>query len=131
MINIFNFTFDERSEDLTSILNEIDVNIKEMQAAAIVSIEGLPIASKLPENYEDTIIAAMTAAMLSLGDRIASNLDKGTLEKITVEGQNGVVVSMAAGANAVLTVSASKEAKLGLLYFEMSNAAKKIAEILV
>ena len=48
-----------------------------------------------------------------------------------IEGAHGVVVSMSAGPNAVLTVSADKDAKLGLLFMEMTNAAKKIAEILV
>ena len=48
-----------------------------------------------------------------------------------VEGAHGVVVSMAAGPNAVLTVSTSKDAKLGLLFLEMQNAAKKIGDILV
>lgn len=131
LIKIFDFTFDERTKDMSAILDEIDLNVREIEAAAVVSVEGLPIASKLPDQYEDTIIAAMTAAMLSLGDKIASNLNKGTLEKIMVEGAHGVVVSMSAGPNAVLTVSASKDSKLGLLFLEMQNAAKKIAELLV
>ena len=116
---------------MASILDEIDSNVREIQAAAVVSVEGLPIASKLPDKYEDTIIAAMTAAMLSLGDKIASNLDKGALEKIMIEGANGVVVSMSAGPNAVLTVSAEKDAPLGLLFMEMANGAKKISELLM
>jgi len=128
---VFDFSFDEKTQNLSSVLDEIDLNVREIEAAAIVSVEGLPIASKLPEQYEETIIAAMTAAMLSLGDKIASNLNKGVLEKIMVEGAHGVVVSMAAGPNAVLTVSAAKDAKLGLLFLEMQNAAKKIGEILV
>jgi predicted regulator of Ras-like GTPase activity (Roadblock/LC7/MglB family) len=128
---MFDFNFDERTKDLSAILNEMELNVREVQAAAVVSVEGLPIASKLPEGWDDTIVAAMTAAMLSLGDKIANNLNKGTLEKIMIEGVHGVVVSMAAGPNAVLTVSAAKDAKLGLLFMEMSNASKKIAEILV
>lgn len=130
-LNIFDFNFSERTKDMASILDEINSNVKEIQASAVVSVEGLPIASKLPEQYEDTIVAAMTAAMLSLGDKIAANLDKGTLEKIMIEGANGVVVSMAAGPNAVLTVSAEKNAPLGLLFMEMANGAKKISELLV
>ncbi|MCH8906286.1 MAG: roadblock/LC7 domain-containing protein [Candidatus Heimdallarchaeota archaeon] len=128
---MFDFTFSERTNDMKNILDEIDLNVRQIQAAAVVSVEGLPIASKLPDKYEDTIIAAMTAAMLSLGDKIASNLDKGQLERIMIEGSNGVVVSMAAGPNAVLTVSAEKDAPLGLLFMEMSTGAKKIAELLV
>ena len=128
---MFDFNFDERTKELSAILHEMELNVREIQAAAVVSVEGLPIASKLPEGWDDTIVAAMTAAMLSLGDKIANNLNKGNLEKIMIEGIHGVVVSMAAGPNAVLTVSAAKDAKLGLLFMEMSNATKKIGEILV
>ena len=71
---------------MNEVLNELDQNVRELEASAVVSVEGLPIASKLPEQYEDTIVAAMTAAMLSLGDKIANNLNKGTLEKIMIEG---------------------------------------------
>ena len=104
--------------------------MKSIQALAIVSVEGLPITSKLPPNFEETIVAAMTAAMLSLGDQIASTLGKGVLNKIMVEGAHGVVVTMAAGANAVLTASASNDAKLGLLFHQMTSATKNIADIL-
>ena len=129
-LNIFDFNFSERTKDMASILDEIELNVKEIQAAAVVSVEGLPIASKLPDQYEDTIIAAMTAAMLSFGDKIASNLDKGTLEKIMIEGANGVVVSMAAGPNAVLTVSTTKDVRLGLILLDCRRTCEKIAQLI-
>ena len=127
---MFDVSLDERTKELTTILDEMQTNMKSIQALAIVSVEGLPITSKLPANFEETIVAAMTAAMLSLGDQIASTLGKGVLGKIMVEGAHGVVVTMAAGANAVLTASASNDAKLGLLFHQMTNATKNIADIL-
>ncbi len=127
---MFDFSFDDKAKDLDEILREIDVNVKEIEAAAIVSIEGLPIASRMPPEYEDAIVAAMTAAMLSLGEKISNNLNRGLLQKIFVEGKDGHVISVSAGSNAVLTVSTSKDAKLGLIFHEMDIAAKKIAEIL-
>ncbi|RMG24013.1 MAG: hypothetical protein D6732_24165 [Methanobacteriota archaeon] len=127
---MFDFSFDDKAKDLDEILREIDVNVKEIEAAAIVSIEGLPIAARMPPEYEDAIVAAMTAAMLSLGEKISNNLNRGVLQKIFVEGKDGHVISVAAGSNAVLTVSTNKDAKLGLIFHEMEIAAKKIAEIL-
>ncbi|MHA1409992.1 MAG: roadblock/LC7 domain-containing protein, partial [Candidatus Odinarchaeia archaeon] len=73
--------------------------------------------------------AAMTAAMLSLGERAAAELNKGELEQVYIKGKEGYVVAMGAGDNAVLTLSASKDAKLGMIFLEMERAAKKIAEL--
>jgi uncharacterized protein len=127
---MFDISFDDRTNELNGILQEISSNVKEIEAAAIVSIEGLPIAASMPPQYEDTIVAAMTAAMLSLGDKISSSLNRGTLAKVFVEGVEGYVISQAAGSNAVLTVSTQKDAKLGLIFLEMDQATKKIAELL-
>lgn len=127
---MFDISFDDKTNELNQILQEISTNVKEIEAAAIVSIEGLPIAANMPPQYEDTIVAAMTAAMLSLGDKISSSLNRGTLAKIFVEGIEGHVISQAAGSNAVLTVSTTKGAALGLIFMEMDAASKKIADLL-
>lgn len=127
---MFDFSFEEKQQELNGILNALHSNVQSLVGSAIVSIEGLPIAKNLPDNLEDTLVAALTAAMLSLGEKIATTLSKGALDKIMVEGDHGVVVTMNAGPNAVLTVSASKDAKLGIIFLEMREATKKIASIL-
>lgn len=127
---MFDFSFEEKQQELNGILTALHSNVQSLVGSAIVSIEGLPIAKNLPDNLEDTLVAALTAAMLSLGEKIATTLSKGSLDKIMVEGDHGVVVTMNAGPNAVLTVSASKDAKLGIIFLEMREATKKIASIL-
>ncbi len=68
--------------------------------------------------------------MLSLGERVAVELKKGLLKKIFVEGEEGYIVTMQAGDDAVLTVSATSDTKLGLLFLDMERAANKVANIL-
>ena len=116
-------------KNLEEILKDLEVSIPQIQAAAIVSVEGLPIASALPSGVDETMIAAMTAAMLSLGERAAAELNKGELEQVYIKGQDGYVIAMGAGNNAVLTLSATKDAKLGLIFLEMERAAVKISKI--
>ncbi len=119
----------QKAETLDSILRDLEAAVPQIQAAAIVSVEGLPIASILPANVDETMIAAMTAAMLSLGERAAAELNKGELEQVYVKGKDGYIIVMGAGANAVLTLSASKDVKLGLIFLEMERAAKRIAKL--
>ncbi|MCY3410874.1 MAG: roadblock/LC7 domain-containing protein [Candidatus Heimdallarchaeota archaeon] len=127
---MFDFSFEEKQSQMNEILDNLHSNVGGILGSSIVSIEGLPIAKKLPEGLEDTLVAALTAAMLSLGEKIATTLSKGSLDKILVGGAHGVVVTMSAGPNAVLTVSADNEAKEGIIYYEMREATKKIASIL-
>ncbi|QEE17647.2 roadblock/LC7 domain-containing protein [Promethearchaeum syntrophicum] len=115
-------------ESLEEILKNLLASIPEVQSAAVVSIEGLPIASALPPDVDETRIAAMTAAILSLAERAAQEFGKGLFEQVFVRGQNGYVLTMAAGANAVLTISTSKNVKLGLIFLDTKRTCDKIAK---
>ena len=50
----------------------------------------------------------MPAAMLSLGGWIDSELGRGVVEQVHVKGQNGYVILMSVGKEAVLTTLAKK-----------------------
>ncbi len=120
---------DESSETLDDILKKLLASIPEVKAASIVSVEGLPIASALPRNVDETRVAAMTAAMLSLGERAAQEFEKGDMEQVFVRGVDGYILVMGAGPNAVLTVSATKDVKLGLIFLDCKRACEKISKL--
>ncbi|MBU7026921.1 MAG: roadblock/LC7 domain-containing protein [Theionarchaea archaeon] len=87
------------------------------------------IASALPKDIEEDRVAAMSAAMLSLGERTADELARGELSEVYVKGVDGYIVLMAAGEDAVLTAMARKDAKLGLVFLDMKRTAEAIAQI--
>ena len=120
----------ETTETLDDILKQLLAGIPEVISAAIVSVEGLPIASALPQGIDETRIAAMTAAILSLGERAAQELDKGELEQLYVKGTNGYILVLAAGPNAVLTVSTTADVKLGLIFLDCRRTCEKIAKLI-
>jgi uncharacterized protein len=88
------------------------------------------MASALPAGMHEGRVGAMSAAILGLGERAATELGRGQLSQVFIEGDNGYVVLIAAGDRAVLTCLASIEAKLGLVLYDMRTAADRIAEIL-
>jgi uncharacterized protein len=118
-----------RREKFLNRLKTLQSAISEIQAVAVVSVDGLAIASILPEGVEEDRVAAMSAAMLSLGDRISSELGRGFLEQVHIKGEKGYVVLMAIGEEAVLTVMASEQAKLGLIFLEMRRATDDLKAI--
>ena len=117
-------------ETLDVILKKLLSAIPEVKAAAIVSVEGLPIASALPQGIDETRIAAMTAALLSLAERAIQEMRKGDFEQVYVKGTEGYLLVLAAGLNAVLTVSTTKDVRLGLIFLDYKRTCDKIAKLI-
>lgn len=117
-----------KAEVLSQILDDFLGVSGDVEAAAVVSVDGLPMASALPPHVEEDRLAAMSAALLTLGERAASGLGKGGLAQVFVEGEFGYVVLMAAGSQAVLVAVTGREAKAGLVIFEMRRAAQKVVD---
>ncbi len=102
----------------------------DIEASAVISVDGLALASALPMNAEEDRVAAMSAALLSLGERISTELRRGVLDQVYVRGNAGYVILRSVGGNAVLTVLASPESKLGLLFMDMKRTAKELTQLL-
>ncbi len=118
-----------RTEMLMDKLHDLRASSGDVEAAAIVSVDGLSMASLLPPGVEEDRVSAMSAAMLSLGERIASELTRGELEQVNVKGNNGYVILTSVGEEAVLTVMARKDAKLGLILLDVNRAVDALEQI--
>ncbi|RLC96213.1 MAG: hypothetical protein DRI77_08895 [Chloroflexi bacterium] len=119
-----------RTELLVNRLRDLQVGTPDIEASAIVSVDGLIMASALPANVEEDRVSAMSAAMLSLGERIAGELGRGLLNQVYIKGNDGYVILTSVGEEAVLTVLARKEAKLGLVFLDMRRATEALATLL-
>jgi uncharacterized protein len=119
-----------REELLAAALDRLMDDNQEIQAAALVSLDGFTMASALPEGMHEDRVGAMSAAILGLGERAAAELGKGRLSQVFIEGADGYVVLIAAGSRAVLTCLAGMDAKLGLVLYDMRAAADAIGPIL-
>ncbi|MDX2163542.1 MAG: roadblock/LC7 domain-containing protein [bacterium] len=119
-----------RTEQLIQRLRDLQANSENVEAAAIVSVDGLPLASSLPGGYEEDRISAMSAAMLSLGERISTELGRGDLQQVYVKGENGYIILNAIGEEAVLTVLARKEAKLGMIFLEIGRSVQALEQLI-
>ncbi len=118
-----------RADHMVDRLRDLQSRTPDVEASAIVSVDGLIIASSLPGGVEEDRVSAMSAAMLSLGERIATELGRGFLDEVYIHGEDGYVLLMASGRDAVLTVLARQQAKLGLVLLEMRRAVGDLEEL--
>lgn len=122
---------ESKAQRLAQALDDFIKSSPDVEAAAVVSFDGLPMASALPEQMEEDRVGAMAAALLSLGEQAAIGLGRGQLNQVFVEGEHGFVFLMSARDQAVLAAVARRSAKIGFMLFEMRRAADRIGEVLL
>ena len=119
-----------RSAQLDRVLSDLLRQAPEVEAASVVSFDGLPMASALPAAMDENRVAAMSAALLSLGERAAEGLGRGELSQVYVEGESGTVFLISAEDEAVLVAVGARGAKVGLLLYEIRRAAHAVGAAL-
>jgi hypothetical protein len=108
-------------QKLGQLVQNFVATTSDVQGAAVVTPDGLPLASSLPGSMDEERVSAMSAAMLSLGERIGKELLGGETDRIYVEGDEGYSILTSCGEEAVFLVLASKAAKQGLLMLEIKR----------
>jgi predicted regulator of Ras-like GTPase activity (Roadblock/LC7/MglB family)/type II secretory pathway predicted ATPase ExeA len=119
-----------RLDNLNKILRHLQSESPGVEASALISEDGLMIASSLPQDLEETRVAGMTATLLNLGTRAAVELRRGEVQEVIVRGEQGYAVMISAGRGVLLLVLANETSKLGLIFFDMREAIKGIKHIL-
>src|SRR4030067_2822060 len=100
-----------RTESMVDRLRQLQTRTPDIEASAVVSVDGLIMASSLPSGVGEDRVSAMSAAMLSLGERISGELGRGVLEQVYIHGNEGYVLLTAVGTDAVLTALARDQIK--------------------
>src|SRR5437763_1153442 len=119
-----------RASRLDRALADLLAQAPEVEAAAVVSFDGLPMASALRATMDEDRVAAMSAALLSLGERAAEGLGRGGLNQVYIEGDAGTVFLVSCDDEAVLVAVAAKGAKVGMMLYEVRRAAEVVAGVL-
>jgi predicted regulator of Ras-like GTPase activity (Roadblock/LC7/MglB family) len=119
-----------RLDNLNKILKNLQNESPGVEASALISEDGLMIASALPQDLDETRVAGMTATLLNLGTRAAVELRRGDVREVIVRGEHGYSVMISAGRGALLLVLTNENSKLGLIFFDMREAIKAIRTIL-
>ena len=119
-----------RGDQLNKALKALQSGSPDVEAVALISEDGLMVASALPQDLDEIRVGGMSATLLSLGTRSSAELRRGKVEEIIVRGEHGYTVMLNAGRGTLLLVVANQNAKLGLIFFDMHDTIEKIGTIL-
>lgn len=119
----------KRAEQIQLVLKTLVANTPDVEGAAMVSVDGLVLSSVLPAGTDEDRVAAMAAALLSLGERTSQELQRGALEQVYVKGSAGYILMMQAGSEGVLQAIAGSQAKLGMVLLDMKRAAQELSRL--
>lgn len=118
-----------KNEKLAKVLKALNQTAN-TGGAAVVTRDGLLIASDLSEGIDAEILAAMTAAMEGAAETALSELKQGNITQVIADAEKGKILTVSAGEKAILVVVASPKINLGLITLEMKRASEKISDIL-
>lgn len=119
-----------KADQITKLIKSLSTTTPDVEAAAVIDNDGLVIASALPQGIDDDSVAAMSAALLGIGERIVRELGRGNFEIVMIKGDAGYLVLTRTGPDAVLAVLAAKSAKLGLIFLDVTRTAKEVGKLL-
>lgn len=110
--------------ELDSILRNLEQNC-DLVDTALVSDKGRMICSSLPRDSEEKAVAAMAAAIQSIGTRVGVELGVGMLKSTLIDGEEKSVVLKDIG-GILLVGIAPPESEIGLVDYEVNKAAEKV-----
>ncbi len=119
-----------RQAQILEVLKEMKQVNPNFTALAVVTPDGLPMSSLLPEGIEEDRVAAISATLSSLAERASNELRMGKLEQTYAKGENGYILVMSIKGVATLLAVTDKNAKLGMVMFNMKEGIQKIEKIL-
>lgn len=111
---------------LDQILADLNATNADIEASTLISTSGLTIASSLPPDMDGDCISAISAAILSAGDRAMQELLHGGLEQVLIQCEQGNVLLTYAGEQALIAVLVKPDAQLDLIFNDTQRAAEQV-----
>ena len=115
-------------DEVKKILTDLEGKVSDIIGSAIIRTNGLVIASALPSEANERMVAAMSAALLGTSKRSAEALFSGEFKSLNLELDKGNMFLIGAG-RVILVAITRKEPNIGLVTLEMEDSSKKVSEI--
>lgn len=119
----------DRIERIGSILKELRSGLQDVEAAVLISNDAMALASDISDEADEEMISALSASVLSMGERAARDLKRGKLEQVYIKGDEGYLLMVHCGPDALLSLLVRPEAKLGVIFMEAKRTADELSKL--
>ncbi len=119
----------DRIEKMNSILRELRSSLQEIEAAVLISSDAMALASDISDDADEEKIGALSASVLGMGERAARDLKRGELDQVYIKGDQGYLLLVHCGPDALLSLLVRPEAKLGVVFMEGKRTAEELAKL--
>ncbi|HEY5994255.1 MAG TPA: roadblock/LC7 domain-containing protein [Gallionellaceae bacterium] len=130
MVEAIKSKTEQRASALRSVLRELNTSSSDIEASACISSDGYSMASVLGQGVDADRFGAMCASLLALAHRAAQEIQRGNLKLVLVEGEQGVMLLVQAGPDAILAVAAKPSKNLGMIFLDSKKVAQKLVGVL-
>ena len=104
--------------------------VGDVEGVAVVSRDGLLVASKLPQEMDSGVLCSMSAAMHAAGDVTLNEMKHEACKVVTAESGQSIVMAYSLDPQRILVALFSSKANLGLIRLEMSRTSEEIQKLL-
>ena len=119
---------DERIPTLNKMLEEFGKRTSEIKGQIIIAYPaGVPIASSWGHEINPILISAVSASVKLTFRNLCVNCNKGNLNRLILNSENGKVIIQNAGENAILTTIMDKDTDIYRVAFIVRDFARKLA----
>ncbi|MGV6818072.1 MAG: roadblock/LC7 domain-containing protein [Thiotrichales bacterium] len=120
-----------RANKLDQLVQSLMTGNSQVDIAAVISLDGLVLASQMSRHVDSDRLGALSAALLSLGERASEELGRGGMEQVLVKGELGYVIMIRCGDHACLSVVTQATAKLGMIFLDVKRKAREIEAVML
>ena len=117
------------AEILEKVLDDLGT-IGGIEASAIVSRDGLLMASYTTNGYRPEAFGALGATMLGIAENATSELSKGRVSRIIVETKNSKIITESVDPTSLLVTLTKNQSELRPILTEIEKAANKVKSTL-
>lgn len=115
-------------EDVSRVIADLK-RAEGIRALAVVSREGILVASEIPGDVHPETFAAMSAVMLSAAETAYLEIGQAIPDRLIVETDEGKLIITGAGERSMLVALADGRAGIGHLTVEMNKAVARLKEL--
>lgn len=122
-------TFEGEVDRVSQRLRLLRHGLPEIQAAFVLTADGLPVSAVTRIGVDEEMVAASAASLLGLARKVARTLQQGRLNQMVIQGAEHDFVIAGGAGDAVLAVVLEKGATIGLVAVEVQRAAAQVLEL--